>query len=222
MSENIENINEENVEETDYNDIIDSCIGYDEDDNPKAGFSVEVGTYDSATSTIKVDTNLSYFNPQINLMRTGEAIIIDFIFRNKTDTDMRAIWSLLNKYGRNFDNAMKVSSATIPVFRFTIVPVKYEARFGILCTSPMYWALEPETPTSDINTIRVVFGIDNVVFQESEGYNLTEIEADIQREQMQRDFIEGQMEQRREEEAEYREERNAKIEELRRNKEDLY
>lgn len=209
---------QENVPNINYNELISDCVGFDEDDNPKSGFSVETGMYESATDTLKITGNISYFNPQLNIMRTGETMIVDFIFANKTDSEMRAIWSLLNKYGREFEKAVQESSKTIPIFRFTIVPTKYAGRYAVVCMSPMYWALQPETPTSDINTIRTVFPIDAVAFTESEGFDLADIEADIQREEMEREYIEEAMDRRREEQEEYQNERNERMEELRRDK----
>ena len=221
MSENENVIQETNENETpDYNEIINNCVGFDEEDNPKAAFSIETGTYVSKEDVIRISGNISYYNPQINITRTGEAVILDFIYANKTDSEFRAFWSLISKYGREFERAMQNNSPDIPVFRITIVPTIYAGRHCIIGIAPLYWALQPETPTSDINTLRVVFNLDSIAFAESEGYNLDELEASAEREEMQRDYIENAVALKEEENAEYREERDRMIEELRKEGQD--
>lgn len=205
--------------EIDYNEIIFNTVGYDEDGNPKTAFSIETGTYDSNSNVIKIVGNISYYNPQINIIRTGESMMIDFTYNTKTDTELRTFWSLINKYGKDFEQAIRDQSTTIPVFRITLVPTTYAGKHSIVCLAPLYWALQPETPTSDINTIRVVYNLDSIAFAETDGYSIEDVEAEIQREQMQNDFIEDEMTRRREEEEEYQQNRNEMIEEMRRNKE---
>ena len=204
-------------EEVTYDDIIINSVGLDEFDNPKIGFALELGQYDSRDNTAKINSNMTYFNPSLNITRTGEAMIFDFIYKSKTDSELRAFWALINKYGREFEQAMRQNNPVVPLLRLQIVPNYYVGRFSMLCVTPMYWALQPEVPGGEIKVIRIVFGVDSVAFIESEGYNENEILAELEREEMQRQHIEESIERRREEEEVYQAERNARLEEMRRN-----
>jgi hypothetical protein len=184
---------EETIEEYDgesnevsYEDIIDHCVGVDELDNPNIGFSVEFGTYDSRTQETKMNSAVTYYNPVLNITRTGEVMMFDFIYKTRVDSELRAFWSLLNKYGRDFEKAMKENNHILPLIRIQIVPNYYAGKFSMICVTPMYWVLQPEIPTGEINMIRIVFSIDSVGFVESEGFNENEILAELEREEMQR------------------------------------
>lgn len=202
-----------------YDDIMDKSIGLDEFGNPKAGFGVEIGEFDCNTSAVNIKNNMHYYNPAINITRTGDMVMFDFIYKNRTDSDLRQFWALLCTYGKNFEKALKEDNGILPFFRIQIVPNYYGGKFSMVLVTPMYWVLQPETPTSEINTIRIVFQMDSVAFVEGQGYDTKDILADIEREQMQNDYITEAIERKREEEEEYQNERNARIEEMRRNKE---
>ena len=217
--DDIEQFEGESTEVT-YDDIMDQCTGVDELGNPKAGFCVELGTFDSKTQETKMNSAVTYYNPVLNITRTGEVMMFDFIYKTKVDSELRAFWALLNKYGRDFERAMKEDSHILPLIRIQIVPNYFAGRFSMVCVTPMYWVLQPEIPTGDINMIRMVLSIDSVGFVESEGYNENEILAELEREEMQRQFIEQEMERKREEREAWQEERNARMEELRRNRQD--
>lgn len=211
---------EGNANEVTYDDIIDQSVGVDELDNPKAGFSVELGTYDSRTQETKMNSHVTYYNPVLNITRTGEVMMFDFIYKTKVDSELRAFWALLNKYGKDFEKAMRENNPVLPLIRIQIVPNYYAGKFSMVCVTPMYWVLQPEIPTGDINMIRMVLSVDSVGFVESEGYNENEILAELEREEMQRQFIEQEMERKREERDSWQEERNARMEELRKNHQD--
>lgn len=199
-----------------FEDIILQSVGLDEYDNPKSGFGLEIGTFDATTNNSKMNVNLTYYNPYINITRTGEMMMVDFVFKNRVDSDLRAIWALINKYGKDFENALRAGSNQFPLIRLQIVPNFYSGKYSIVSVAPLYWALQPEIPNGEINTIRLVFGIDSVAFIEQEGYDERQILAEIEREEMQRDFIEQATENRQIEEQEYQEQRNKALEELRR------
>lgn len=220
--EELENVDEfyGDSSEVTHDDIISQSTGLDEFDNPKAGFALELGTYDARNNTAKINSCMTYYNPSLNIVRTGEAIMFDFIYKSKTDSELRAFWALINKYGREFEQAMKENNHIIPLMRLQIVPNYYAGKFSMLCVTPMYWCLQPEVPAGEIKVIRIVFSVDSVAFIESEGYNENEILAELEREEMQKQHIEQSIERRREEESLYQEERNARLEELRRNRQD--
>lgn len=199
-----------------FEDIILQSVGLDEYDNPKSGFGLEIGVFDATSGNSKMNVSLTYYNPYINITRTGEMMMIDFVFKNRVDSDLRAIWALINKYGKDFENALRINSTQFPLIRIQIVPNFYSGKYSIVSVAPLYWALQPEIPNGEINTIRLVFAVDSVAFIEQEGYDEKQILAEIEREEMHREFIEQATEAREIEEEEYQQERNEKLEELRR------
>ena len=185
--------------EVTHDDIITHSTGLDEFDNPKAGFALELGTYDARNNVAKINSSMTYYNPSLNITRTGEAVMFDFIYKSKTDSELRAFWALINKYGREFEQAMKDDNHIIPLMRIQIVPNYYAGKFSMLCVTPMYWVLQPEVPAGEIKVIRMVFSVDSVAFIESEGYNENEILAELEREEMQKQYEEDILKQKQKE-----------------------
>jgi hypothetical protein len=204
-------------QQIDFNEIVEHSVGLDEYDNPKAGFGIEMGIFDTQTNTARITMNKTYYNPAINITRTGDVMMIDLMFKSKTDSDLRAIWAFLNKYGKDFEKSLSSNgSIPLPIFRMQLVPNFYSGKYSIVAVAPMYWVLQPEVPTSEINMIRMVYGVDSIAFLENEAYDEKQLLAELEREDMQREFIEQAAEQRRIEQEEYQDQRNEMLEELRR------
>lgn len=207
-------------EEITIDDIILACCGDDGNGHPKAGFSLEFGLYNPDTGDFDVKTTSVYCDPILNITRLGESVMIDFIYETKTNSDLRKMWALIQKYGRDVEKAFQNNDKNIPFLKIQIVPLGFSGRFSINAYAPLYWVLQPEHPAGEINMIRTAFNSESVLFAENEEYDETEIAAQLEREEMQKEFIEQQFEQRQEEDDAYREERQSRLEQLRRERQD--
>jgi hypothetical protein len=213
-------INEMNQEQITTNDILNACCGTDGADNTKAGFSLDFGIYNPTTNEFDIKTSTTYCNPVLNITRVGETAMIDFIFETKTDSELRRICALMQKYGKDVEAAFQNGAKNIPFMRTQIVPISFSGRFSVTAYGPLYWVLQPEYPTGEVNMIRMVFKTESVLFAENEAYDEVEMAAQLQREEMQREYVEMQHERRKQEDDDYRDERQRNLEELRRNRQD--
>lgn len=202
-------------------DILLACSGSDGTENTKAGFSLDFGIFNPTTNEFDIKNTSSYCNPIFNITRLGATVMVDMMFSSRTDAELRRIWALMQKYGKDSEEAFQKHAKNIPYMRIQIVPIEYSGRYSVLAYGPIYWVLQPEIPTGEVNMIRMVFNSDAVLFAESEAYDEVELAAQLQRQDMERDFIEMQYERKREEDEEYRDERQRTLEELRRNREDF-
>lgn len=212
--------NEENVEEITMDEILLACCGTDGSDNTKAGFSLDLGIFNPATNEFDVKSSTAYCNPIFNITRVGDTTMIDMIFATRTDTDLRRIWSFMQKYGKDVELAFQNNAKNVPFMRIQIVPIGFSGQYSVLAYAPLYWTLQPEYPTGEINMIRMAFNTESILFAENEAYDEVEVMAELQREDMEREYIEQQYELKQQETEDYLNERQELLEKLRRNKED--
>lgn len=222
---NEKELNEQNLEvpeneEITADDILLACCGTDGADNTKAGFALDFGIYNPTTNEFDVKLSTAHCDPVLNITRLGDTTMIDFVFESKTNSELRRIWSLLQKHGKDVETAFQNKAKNIPFMRVHIVPIGFSGKYSVLAYAPIYWTLQPEYPSGEINMLRMVFQTEQILFAENEEYDETELAAQIQREDMQRDYIEQEVERKRQEEEEYQEERQRNLEELRRNRQD--
>ncbi len=213
-------VNEMNKEQITTEDILAACCGTDGADHTKAGFSLDFGIYNPTTNEFDIKTSTTYCNPVLNITRVGETAMIDFIFESKTDSELRRMWALMQKYGKDVESAFQAGAKNIPFMRTQIVPISFSGRYSVTAYGPLYWVLQPEYPTGEVNMLRMVFKTESILFAENEAYDEVEMAAQLQREDMQREYMEMQHERRRQEDEDYRNERQRNLEELRRNRQD--
>jgi hypothetical protein len=214
------NINEMNREQITIEDILAACCGTDGADNTKVGFSLDFGIYNPTTNEFDIKNSITFCNPILNITRVGETAMIDFIFESKTDAELRRMWALMQKHGKDVEEAFRAGAKNIPFMRTQIVPIVYSGRYTVTAYGPLYWVLQPEYPTGEINMLRTVFNTESVLFSENEAYDEVEMAAQLQREDAERDRMEMLAEQKRREDEEYRAERQRNLEELRRTRQD--
>jgi hypothetical protein len=217
---NENNINDVSEEQISVDDIITACCGTDGTDNTKAGFALDFGIYNPSTNEFDIKTSTAHCDPILNITRLGETTMIDYIFESKVNAELRRIWALLQKHGKDCELAFRNGAKNIPFMRVHIVPIGYSGQYSILAYAPIYWTLQPEYPSGEITMLRMVFKTEQIMVAENEAYDETELAAQIQREEMQREYIEQEYERKLQEEEDYRDERQQNLEELRRNRQD--
>jgi L-fucose isomerase-like protein len=81
----------------------------------------------------------------------------------------------------------------------------------------MFWCLQPAKPGLESNIIRLLFRAENLGVYETDAIDEYEIEANVQRSLLERERVAETYAKADEEAAQYAEDRNRKIEEMRRN-----
>lgn len=164
-------------------EILNACIGVDEESHPNGGSVFQLGTYHKNRNEINIDTQRNIVAPYYNLIITDAQMIVEIYYRNPFDLEFRSLFSLLEKYGKDMENFFrKKNDNARPYFKMMLVPLKYEGRFVVELISPSYWSLQPDND-GNYNKIVIFFNAKNYRFLETEGYDYDEIVKQLQRDQ---------------------------------------
>ena len=196
--------------------IIKSSCGKNEDGTPNAAITIAVDEYSFPKNTARSVLNYSSYKPIINIQKHYEFIQIDLCFASKVDNDMKVIWNHVEKFGQMLDN-VNAETDDIPFLTLTIVPIEEQGRYYITATNPIFWCLQPTKPGADSSVLRILFRTENVGFYETDEIDSYEVEANVQRSVVEHERVAESYERAEEEAARIAEEKNKKLEELRRN-----
>lgn len=196
--------------------IIQSSCGKNEDGMPKAAITIAIDEYSFAKDSVRSVLNYSSYKSVINIQKHYEFIQVDLCFASKVDNDMKVIWNHVEKFGQMLD---KITAETddIPFLALTIVPIEERGKYYISATNPIFWCLQPTKPGTDSNILRLLFRTENVNFYETDEIDSYEVEANVQRSIIEQERVAESYERAEEEAARIAEEKNKKLEELRRN-----
>ena len=199
-------------------DIIREACGKNDDKQPKSITSLGFGNFDEENNDVK-DLSTSVFeNPTVVIENHSPIVQVDLIFPSAIDMELKCMWSLLEKYGSNTDEYERGERKDSPICIFSFSPIKYNGKYFININEPIMWVNQPEfVGNPQNNVIRFFAYEDAVTVAENDDVNLREIELQAQREAERQEEMNYQAELRKIEEEDYQNQRNADIEELRRN-----
>lgn len=205
-------------------EIVDSCVGLNEKEEPKAAISFNiVQILDSGDK--KEQTSVSIFEPEISLKKIDSFMTLDLRFKNPYSATLKKLWSIMELFGKkmnnfNLDDAISQNNESFEG-AFTIVPLALKGTAFIMALNPIYWCLMPSQPNEKCDTIRLLFIDSSVGFFEGEEIDVDALKESVLAQQKQDAEAYNRMEERLEEEEEYRDKRNKQIEELRGNPNNL-
>jgi hypothetical protein len=196
--------------------IVSECCGKDDSGMPKAAITVSSEMWSTISNASRSIAQQSSNKPTVQIYKHFEFVQIDLKFMSYVDNDLKVLWNTLEKYGTAL-NSIDGACKEVPFLSLTIVPLIEQGSYYIICTNPVFWALQPERPGQYANTIRLYFRSEDMGFYESDDIDMNEIEASAQRAIQQREMTEKSIADKQEERAQYEEQKNARIEEMRRN-----
>lgn len=196
--------------------IVTSSCGKDASGHPKAAITLGIEMWTLKNNTSRNVATYSSNKPVIDIQKHYDFIQIDMQFASKIDNDLKVLWSHIERFGKTLDG-INEGSREVPFFTLTIVPVEEQGGYYIVCTNPIFWCLQPAKPGMDANVLRMQFRSEDVGFFESDDIDMYEIEANVQRSLLERERVAEMYEQNEDEKAKFTEERNRKMEELRKN-----
>lgn len=199
----------------DFKDIINSMVGRNEEGKPKSAIVLSTAIADMETDEVRNEDVMTVHNPIINFESRGDYIQIDLIFKSYVDIELRALWAKLEKYGKELSEKDEASMEE-PIASLTIVPLCYDGEYYATAISPLFWVLQPETPGTQSNMIRMLFYDDNFTLYEADNINIEELKADVDREIANEEYMNAMRNKKELEHEQYLEERNQKIEAARR------
>lgn len=168
-------------------DILNEMKGKNEKGEAKSGVHVSEQLID-ATDVVKTIKEYSFTAPYIDLIVNNNFIIIDLIFPKDRLAELRTAWSYLKSFGEK-QNEYLDGSAT-PLLEFTFVPLKYNGKYFCSVVNPVYWAMQPSAPGSQIDSIRLLFEHEAVNFFEGDEINEKDVEKEIETELKERQRME--------------------------------
>lgn len=199
----------------DLEELINNIVGKNQDGYPK---SVTVFGLLELNSEYKVNkelTNVITYAPTVDIKSINDFTILDLVFKNDYDQDLRRLYAALEMYGEKKTKDTDMSD-THTVSSFTIVPIELNGKIAITASEPIFWTLQPHMPGDTINTIRLMFLNDDFIFVESPAVDTNAINETVIKEiEQEKAALRKQIEAEEERNA-YLEERNKKLEELRR------
>lgn len=194
-------------------EIIKSFTGKSNDNTPKAAIALSLEMHKGSTGEEKEMSTISLFNPELKLMRLGKFIVLDIVFINNYDIDLRQSWSVLEHYGKV---NTETDEDTSYILSTMIVPTEYEGTIYALLLNPIYWSLQTPITGEKPNSIRILFEEDHFGIYKNEGVDIESIKKAVDKQiEMEQQQL-AQIQARKEEEEAYRRERDEKLEELRR------
>lgn len=196
-------------------EIIRNVIGVNENGNPKTAVSFNLSKIDEERKEIKDTTEVSFCNAEVKITKVGSFVTLDLVFINKFSSELNRLWSILELYGKTMTDLENFDENTAINGVFTVMPMALNGKAFISAVNPVYWTLMATKPTDEINTIRILFNDINFNFLEG-----PEIDMDLLRESIEQEIRKEEDEAQRianrmEEEEEYQQLRNEKIENLR-------
>ena len=86
------------------NKVLNSTVGRNNNGTPKSAITLTSLKYNFDTDFSRENGSISVQNPEIKIQARDPYTQIDLIFNSDFDNDLRAIWSLLEKYGQEINN----------------------------------------------------------------------------------------------------------------------
>ena len=201
------------------NDILNNAQGKNEDGKANSAYILELGSYATQKNEVQINSSRYIHAPECRIEMFQDSVNLDLIFPTPFELEFRSLDVTLKQYAKDFNKVPSKNVVAFPVFKLSVVPLIFYGQFLIELSQPMLWYYIEPFNTVGYRGIRFVFPIDNMRVIETEGYDLKEIIAEEQRRSQEVANYHDAYERRKAEEDAYEEERQRKIEELKRNKE---
>ena len=164
-------------------EILNGCIGLDEENHPNAGIILYGGKYYKDKGELIINTTRNLISPEINLTVSSDFMYVEMSFDTAFNLEFRSVWSLLEKYGKDMEKYHKLQKKEYtPCIKMMLVPLCYDGRFAFDLYAPAFWYMA-KNDKDRYDNIVLAFPSDRYQFIETEGYDKEEILKQLQREQ---------------------------------------
>ena len=198
-------------------EIINAVKGVNEEEKPKAAITLTNIFYNDDLDDAEEFGSASAYNPTIDIKYNSGFVRVDLIFKNSMDKDLRLFNALLENYGKEVNDYDEMKPK-IPLNSLTILPIEFNGSYYIVANNSIFWCLQPVIPGEDCRMISILYEEEDFQFFEDSELDIEAIDKIIKEEiESEEKLIEQQI-LKDEEKKIHEEERNAKIEELRKNR----
>ena len=182
-------------------DIIEAASGKDENGFNKSAIGLFHDVVDADGHVTETIQEVDCDTAVVNIHKNYRRVFVDITFSTKQDVDLSMMNDLLRKAFASA-NSISDDGNSFTLITLSIIPHVYAGRYYMLCTDPLFWALTALSPTSELNTLRLVFDEDDFYILAADDEALAEMAVEIQNEiaaeERQAEFYEQQQERRRE------------------------
>ncbi len=180
----------------DTKELILACCGGPEDGHPKTMTTLFNEIWLTDGTKINVDS-IHIDKPELKIFKHDSYVQVDFIYEAEGDQDLYYQWKFLEDFAKP-ENSVAYSEEEmligtyitdegeekpieLPTLVVNIVPRKYNGRYFLFGTNPIFTCLQPLAPDEDGWVIRMVFEEDQFFFLEAseDELNIADIEKEV-------------------------------------------
>lgn len=117
--------------------------------------------------------------PLIKLEEANDYTTLILQYPSANEPELLRIWNVLEEFGaKRQENELDLD--LIPTLQFSAVPMSLGGCYGMICTDPMFWTLQPVFPNeTGCRQIRILFEEGNVLFLRDETFDVARIETEV-------------------------------------------
>lgn len=197
-------------------EILKNTIGKNELGETNSSICMELYLMESLDDESRSISSSAVCGPIVEIESRNEFVQIDLIFDNSKNIELRKMWFSLENFGKEIAKDRESTDLAVPYLNLTILPLKYDGKYFWLCLNPIMWTLQPEVPGGEPNVLRILFYSHEINLMSTNVIQSEEVDKELERELANLQYQEEQYALKEEEEEAYQEERNRKLEELRR------
>ena len=195
-------------------EILKNIVGYS-NGKPKSAVSFNVSHIDTVNNTVIDETGINLCNAEVKIKKVNEYITVDLSFVNKFSSELNRLWSILELYGEKMSTPENFEEESIVKGVFTFLPISLKGRAFISAINPIYWTLMPYSPSGENSVIRLLFKDSTFLFLEGEEIDTNALRESIEQEIQKEEAYMQQIADKMEEDEDYKNERNERINDLR-------
>lgn len=180
-------------------DIIKASEGKDENGMPKSSFSL-IEQLMSASDEVKTLKEHVFVDAEIKVVLNGDYLMVDLIF-SASSAELRTLWNHLENFGNQQNKYFDKDED--PILEFLVVPLALSGKYYYSLINPICWTMQPSYFNGHINTIRLLFEKRGLNFFESDGVDEKEIDAEIEKEEYEKERLIETEKRKQEEHDEY-------------------
>lgn len=138
-------------------DLIQAASGVDIDGYGKCTISVKQQRCDAEGVVKELDDEFITEKPIVQISKqVGGYILVDLIFDNIEDVDLRTIYLYLNRFFEA-SNSTDDDELDFPLLSLAIIPKELKGECWILGLNPIFYALTPADTNGEPRIIRMAF-----------------------------------------------------------------
>lgn len=163
------------------NDIIDAFKDRDDEGHLTTVVEIAIDFWDLPEEKIAYRrSKIVTIALQVTIEKAGDFTTVILNAPDYIPLDAQKVWGTLCEYG--LENMRAEAENEMPVLTLTAVPMSLGGNYGMVAMDPIFWNLQPSTPDSVCNQIRLLFTPETVMFLRDNSFITDEVIAQVKSE----------------------------------------